>query len=61
MILAFAKKYNQLIIYDLFAKLFCHKRDKQRKEKSNPSGSRDQDLSLSIPTTLPIELYSYTS
>ena len=61
MILVFAKKYNQLIIYVLFPKLFCHKRDKYRKEKSDPSGTRTQDLSLSIQSTLPTELHGCTS
>ena len=56
MILEFAKKYNQLIIYVLFPKLFCQKIDKERKEKSDLSGTRTQDLSLSIPSTLPTEL-----
>ena len=33
MILVFAKKYNQLIIYVLFAKLFCHKRQIKKRKK----------------------------
>ena len=64
MILAFAKKDNQLIIYVLFPKLFLSQErqiKKRKKEKSDSSGTRTQDLSLSIPSTLPTELHSYTS
>ena len=63
MILVFAKKYNQLIIYVLFAKLFFVTREtnKEKKKKSDPSGTRTQDLSHSTPRTLPTELHSYTS
>ena len=65
MILAFAKKYNQaqLMIYVLFPRLFqfVTRETNKEKKKSDPSGTRTQDLSLSIPSTLPTELYSYTS
>ena len=56
MILAFAKKYNQLIIYVLFTR-----ETNKEKKKSDPCGTRTQDLSLSIPSTIPTELHSYTS
>ena len=61
MILVFAKKYNQLIVYVLFAKLFVTRETNKEKKKSDPSGTRTQDLSLSTPRTLPTELHSYTS
>ena len=63
MILAFAKKYNQLIIHVnvLFPKLFVTRETNKEKKKSDPSGTRTQDLSLSIPSTLPTELHRYTS
>ena len=62
MILVSAKKYNQLIIYVLFAKLFLsQERQIKKRKKSDPSGTRTQDLSLSTPRTLPTELHSYTS
>ena len=70
MILAFAKKYNQLIIYVLFPKLFCHKRDKQRKEKKvirpgvEPRTFRFQfqpRYLLSYTATRPILFYFFDS
>ena len=45
MILAFAKKDNQLIIYVLFPNLFFVTRETNKeKKKSDPSGTRTQDL-----------------
>ena len=49
MILVFAKKYNQLIIYVLFAKLFLSQERQIKKRKSDPSGTRTQVLWLSTP------------
>ena len=61
MILAFAKKDNQLIIYVLFPKFFVTRETNKEKKKSDRSGTRTQDLSLLIPSTIPTELHSYTS
>ena len=61
MILVFAQKYSQLIIYVLFAKIFVTRETNKEKEKSDPSGTRTHDPSLSTPRTLPTELHSYTS
>ena len=65
MILAFAKKYNQaqlMICICFISKAFFVTRETNKeKKKSDPSGTRTQDLSLSIPSTLPTELHSYTS
>ena len=35
--------------------------NKEKKKKSDPSGTRTQDLSISIPRTLPTELHSFRS
>ena len=43
MILVFAKKYNQLIIYVLFPKFFVTRETKKRK-KSDPSGTRTRSF-----------------
>ena len=61
MILAFAKKYNQLKYMFYFQSFFVTRETNKEKKKSDPFGTRTQDLSLSTPTALPTELYSYTS
>ena len=61
MTLSTGKRRRHMIMYVLFPKLFVTRETNKEKNKSDPSGTRTQDLSLSIPSTLPTELHSYTS